>query len=119
MNHFQGGCFKHLAEKVMEQINILTEGQAFRRKRKKFSCCLLVPLSESGKLTFTYLMEKEHCLLPPMLIANMATNTMKIQDISQRTDVIANEAGKEVGWESGISRCYIICRTDKQQGPTL
>ena len=39
---------------------------------EKISCCLLVPLSESVKLIFTYLMEEEHCFLPPMLIAAMA-----------------------------------------------
>ena len=32
---------------------------------------------------FTYLTEKEHCLLPPILIADMATNTIKIKNRGQ------------------------------------
>lgn len=67
--------YKHLTENVREQINIPTESHTVsRRKWKKISYYLSLPLSESGKLAFTHFMEKEHCLLPPMLIADMVTN---------------------------------------------
>lgn len=70
--------FKHLTENVREQINILTKRQAFKRKWKKISYTLSLSLSESVELTFTYLTEKERYLIPPILIAHMATNTIKI-----------------------------------------
>ena len=71
VNCFSGSSWS-TTETAREHRAILTESQAFRRRKwKKISYCLSLPLALAGKLAFSYLMEKEHCLLPLILAADM------------------------------------------------
>lgn len=82
MNRVSGSSSNHPTENVREQIDTLPENQAFRkRKWKKISVSHGLPLSESGKTGF-HLLDKDYHLLPSVLAVDMATDTMKIQNMA-------------------------------------
>ena len=45
--------------------------------------------------------------------------TNRIRDIENRLVVAKGVEGRRLDWDFGISRCKLINRIDKQQGPTL